>query len=289
MGKTDLCTSPDSDDVFYRETTSKSSIMKVFPKWADYLNVEAIAQRGLISKLHDTPENYREAVRFIKEDPHSLRARQTTHKIDLLKACKDMFDELDPYAMLMDAGNQQHLKTSMANWSDMPKIPFPAVWRLKLDGKLLKKYRGRNSADGRRRRNNRINLLSDEAGTWRQQTIKIYVTNRSTGRLKENQRIHHQLHSDVTVEYIHAPVPEQNDAVAAKLKPASLVANATGLGKDAPGSLLTDAAIFPEHGIVWDFNYRGTCFFSIRRAPSSSSATFRLKTAGSFPGTAGSR
>ena len=36
-----------------------------------------------------------------------------------------------------------------------------------------------------------------------------------------------------------------NDAVLAGLKPGSLVINATGLGKDAPGSPLTDAARFP--------------------------------------------
>ena len=37
--------------------------------------------------------------------------------------------------------------------------------------------------------------------------------------------------------------------------------NATGLGKDAPGSPLTGAAQFPENGIAWDFNYRGDLLF----------------------------
>jgi len=35
----------------------------------------------------------------------------------------------------------------------------------------------------------------------------------------------------------------------------------TGLGKDAPGSPLTDAVVFPDHGIVWDLNYRGDLIF----------------------------
>jgi shikimate 5-dehydrogenase len=47
----------------------------------------------------------------------------------------------------------------------------------------------------------------------------------------------------------------------AALKPGSLVINATGLGKDAPGSPLTDAVQFPEQGIVWDLNYRGDLIF----------------------------
>jgi shikimate 5-dehydrogenase len=40
-----------------------------------------------------------------------------------------------------------------------------------------------------------------------------------------------------------------------------MVVNATGLGKDRPGSPLTDAVVFPENGIVWDFNYRGDLVF----------------------------
>ena len=58
-----------------------------------------------------------------------------------------------------------------------------------------------------------------------------------------------------------APEPRDNDAVLERLKPGSLVINATGLGKDAPGSPLTDAALFPQNAIVWDLNYRGALVF----------------------------
>jgi len=42
---------------------------------------------------------------------------------------------------------------------------------------------------------------------------------------------------------------------------ACLVVNATGLGKDSPGSPLTDEAVFPRHCVVWDMNYRGPLTF----------------------------
>ena len=42
---------------------------------------------------------------------------------------------------------------------------------------------------------------------------------------------------------------------------ARLVVNATGLGKDCPGSPLTDEAVFPRHCAVWDMNYRGPLTF----------------------------
>jgi shikimate 5-dehydrogenase len=75
------------------------------------------------------------------------------------------------------------------------------------------------------------------------------------------KRIHRTLSVDIPVEYILTPGPEDNDQVMTLLSPGSLVANATGLGKDAPGSPLTDSARFPEHGLAWDFNYRGDLVF----------------------------
>jgi shikimate 5-dehydrogenase len=41
------------------------------------------------------------------------------------------------------------------------------------------------------------------------------------------------------------------------------------LGKDAPGSPLTDQARFPRNGIVWEFNYRGDLEF-LRQARAQS-------------------
>ena len=51
------------------------------------------------------------------------------------------------------------------------------------------------------------------------------------------------------------------DALVTALPPYSLVVNATGLGKDAPGSPLSAAAIFPLRSRVWEFNYRGDLQF----------------------------
>jgi hypothetical protein len=62
-------------------------------------------------------------------------------------------------------------------------------------------------------------------------------------------------------EYVPTPRAEDNNAVMCTLPPGSLVVNATGLGKDGPGSPITDAAPFPERGFAWDFNYRGDLLF----------------------------
>ena len=86
---------------FIGVTTGKSSIMKVFPAWARYLGLGDCLIQGIDFAPHDQPEHYRAAVAFIKSDPLSLGALVTTHKIDLLKACRDQFDELDEFAALM--------------------------------------------------------------------------------------------------------------------------------------------------------------------------------------------
>jgi shikimate 5-dehydrogenase len=75
------------------------------------------------------------------------------------------------------------------------------------------------------------------------------------------RHLHAGFGSNVPVDYLEIAGPANNDAVLRRLKPGSLVVNATGLGKDAPGSPLTDQAVFPEDGIVWEFNYRGDLVF----------------------------
>ena len=85
---------------FIGVTTTKSSIMKVFPLWMKVLSRPEIVIEGIDLKIHDTPETYRAATAQIKYDPLSLGALVTTHKIDLLQAASSMFEYLDPYAQI---------------------------------------------------------------------------------------------------------------------------------------------------------------------------------------------
>ncbi|YBV94937.1 shikimate dehydrogenase (plasmid) [Phyllobacteriaceae bacterium JZ32] len=246
---------------FIGVTTGKSSIMKVFPAWAEYLGLKNAVIKGIDFKLHDDPAAYRAAVEFIRDDPLSMGALVTTHKIDLFAACSDLFDVIDPHAALMG-------ETSCISKRDGKLICHakdPISSGLAIDGFLGNGHFERTGAD----------LFSMGAGgstiaiTWhlmrraRGKDVpgRIVVSNRSQHRLDEIRRIHAGIESDVPVDYVLAPQPEDNDAVLAGLKPGSLIINATGLGKDAPGSPLSNAAIFPEKAVVWDLNYRGDLVF----------------------------
>ncbi len=246
---------------FFGVTTAKSSIMKVFPAWADYLGLRGAVIKGVDFPLHAPPDDYRAAVAFLKRDPLSLGALVTTHKIDLYHACRDQFDEIDRHALYM--GETSCLSKRGGLLVCHAKDPISSG--LSLDGFLPERHFERTGAE----------VFSMGAGgstialTWHlmkpsrgaDRPARIVVSNRSPVRLREIERIHAELGSDVPTEYILAPRPEDNDATLAGLKPGSLVINATGLGKDAPGSPLTDAARFPERGVVWDLNYRGDLIF----------------------------
>lgn len=246
---------------FIGVTTAKSSIMKVFPAWADYLGLTDAAIQGIDFALHDDPAAYRAAVEFIRDDPLSRGALVTTHKIDLFNACKDMFDEIDPHAQLMD--ETSCISKRAGRLICHAKDPISSG--LAIDGFLGPDYFARTGAD----------LFSMGAGgstiafTWhlmrrsRGDNVpsRIVIADRDPHRLDEIRRIHAEIDSAVPVEYVLSARLEDNDAVLCGLKPGSLVVNATGLGKDAPGSPLSPAAGFPEGAIAWDLNYRGDLVF----------------------------
>ena len=102
-------------------------------------------------------------------------------------------------------------------------------------------------------------MLQEKLGSNR--PSRIVVTNRSLPRLDAIRAFHKRIGADIPLEYEHTPTPEPTDAILARRPPHSLVINATGLGKDAPGSPLTDRASWPQDGFAWDFNYRGDLLF----------------------------
>jgi shikimate 5-dehydrogenase len=87
------------------------------------------------------------------------------------------------------------------------------------------------------------------------------VVNRSLPRLERLRRMVGGLNTDIAFEYLHNEDPGRNDELMARMPPGSLVINATGMGKDRPGSPVTDAGLFPLDGVAWELNYRGELGF----------------------------
>jgi shikimate 5-dehydrogenase len=245
---------------FIGVTTSQSSIMKVFPLWAEALGIDAVI-KGIDIELDADPRVYREVVEFIKDDEWSMGALVTTHKINLYQAARDLFDELDPYAEMFGelsciskrggrlAG---HAKDPITSGLALEAFVPEDHWRRHGGEAFIMGAGGAAIAMSAHllHERNKDNVPS-----------RLVVSDLSEARLAEFGRIMKMINPLVPLELRATPEPWMNDALLAGMKRHSLIVNATGLGKDRPGSPLTDACEFPEGGLVWEINYRGDLLF----------------------------
>lgn len=246
---------------FIGVTTQKSSINKVFPLWMDVLGHPEVVLEGIDHAIHDEPENYRKSVAQIKNDENSLGALVTTHKIDLFTAAREMFEYVDPYAQA--TGEVSCISKRNGKLEGYAKDPLTAGYSL--DAIIEKDYFANTGGQ----------VLSLGAGGSAVATLlhlinkpdkgdrpdRFIAVNRSQGRLDHMRQMAAQYDTDIQVEYIQSSDPHRNDEIMASLPEASIVINATGMGKDTPGSPITDDGVFPRNGIAWEFNYRGKLDF----------------------------
>lgn len=246
---------------FIGVTTGKSSIMRVFPLWARELGRPEVVIEGVDLRLHDEPEAYRRAVAQIKVDPLSLGALVTTHKIDLLDAARDMFDYLDPYAQI--CGEVSSISKRDGALEGHAKDPISSG--LSLDAVLGDDYFARTGGHvlcfGAGGSAVAIALHLANKGNPDDRPQRFVVVNRSTPRLESLREMVQGLDTDITFEYIHNQDPGRNDQLMGDLPEGSIIINATGMGKDRPGSPVTDAGLFPINGVAWELNYRGELDF----------------------------
>jgi len=246
---------------FIGVTTGKSSINKVFPLWMDVMGRSDVVLEGIDHLIHDQPENYRSSIAQIKYDPLSLGALVTTHKMDVFAAAGDMFDYFDPYAETtseisciskLDGKLRGHAKDPITAGLSLEAIVKPGyfsgtgaqIFCLGAGGAAVATL---------------LYLINKKDPADRPE--KFIAVNRSPGKLDHMREMVEKYNTDIEVEYIHNSDPEVNDRIMAELPEFSVVINATGMGKDTPGSPVTDNGQFPENGIAWEFNYRGELDF----------------------------
>jgi len=246
---------------FVGVTTGKSSINKVFPLWMKELGREDVVLEGIDHPIHDEPKAYRKTVEQIKYDPLSLGGLVTTHKMDLYAAAKDMFDYLDPYAKLC----AELSSISKRNGSLEGHAKDPISAGLSLDAIIGEDYFEMTGGEllifgaGGSSLATVLHLINKEKKADR--PARITVVNRSQPRLDHMAEMVATLDTDIEMKYVLNKDPEVNDELMEKLPSASIVVNATGMGKDTPGSPITDEGVFPQNGIAWEFNYRGELDF----------------------------
>ena len=242
---------------FIGVSTGGSSIIGLFPQWARILALDAtIAGRDV--PVRAEPRAYRDVVAEIAEDDAVWGALVTTHKVDVYEHAHDLFDEFDADARLCgevsciskrDGQLVGHAKDPVTAGRSMDEMVPPGYWADTEAHVLCLGAGGAGTAIT-------VRLLQDSDPPER-----IVVTDRDEDRLAALRDVHSQLDAGGRVVYEAAGDTRSNDALLAKLPPSSLVVNATGMGKDLPGSPLSDAARFPARAVVWELNYRGELAF----------------------------
>jgi shikimate dehydrogenase len=267
MCATDIVTKRVPTFFFIGVTTSRSSIMKVFPLWMEALGHPEVVIEGVDLALHDAPERYRHTVAQIKHDPLSVGALVTTHKIDLLDATRDMFDVLGPHAQTCDEISCIVKEGNILEGYAIDPIAGGLSLDAVLGGGYVSSggYFARTGGEvlcfgaGGAATAISLHLINKEAPGDRPR--RFVVVNRSPGRLEKLRKMVQRLGTDIVFETVCNQDPRQNDALMAGLPEGSVVINATGMGKDRPGSPITGDGRFPRNGVAWELNYRGELDF----------------------------
>lgn len=243
---------------FIGVTTAQSRIMSLFPVWMGLLGLSAeIVGRDL--PIDGEPEAYRQAVAEIAADDEVHGALVTTHKVDVYRHAGDLFAKLDRWASLcgevsciskVDGQLVGHAKDPVTSWRSLQEILEPDHFDCHPEAEVLCMGAGGSGT-----------AITSRLLTEDEVPARIIVTNRSPEPLERLREIHSGIGVSTEVEYRRVSSTADSDALLHTLAPHSLIINATGMGKDIPGSPLSDDARFPEHGVVWELNYRGDLGF----------------------------
>lgn len=244
---------------FVGVSTAQSSIMTIFPIWAEILQLPTQTLLGHDLPLDATPAQYRALVEQIRDDPDHRGALVTTHKMGLYDASHDLFGQLDRFSTL--CGEVSSISKRDGALHGHAKDPLTVG--LAAEEFLPADHFARTGAHA-------ICLGAGGAGTaltWylaerADAPTRIIVTDTSPERLAHLREVHDRRGTpDGLIDYVLASTPEVTHDILAAAPAGSFVVNASGLGKDRPGSPVPTGAAFPTDAIVWEFNYRGSLEF----------------------------
>jgi shikimate dehydrogenase len=262
---------------FIGVTTAKSSIMKVFPPWTKEFDRSEVVIEGVDLKLHDSVEAYQQAVAQIKYDLNSLGALVTAHKISIYEAAHDLFEYFDPYSQI--CGEVSSISKRDGKLEGHAKDPISSG--LSLDAILGDDYFDHTGGEvlsfGPGGSTTAIALHLINKAKKKDRPPRFVVVGRSERSIGRLERTLASQETDIVFEYILNDDPQRNDAIMEQMPPASIIINATGMGKDLPGSPITDRGVFPENSIAWELNYRGELGFLHQASAQSETRKVRVE------------
>jgi shikimate 5-dehydrogenase len=245
---------------FFGVTTAQSAMQRIYPLWMEHLGIDSRLQ-GVDFVLDAPAAEYREAVERLRDDPDSAGALITTHKLNVLSATRDLFDELDDSARLLNEvsciakrGGRMLGAALDDRTSSLALRGLAGEGWWSGGGELLLLGAGGASIAT-------VLGVHRAAVAGLDAPARIRVTSRTGHRLEELEAVAREVGLGIPLVPVVTGTASDSDAVVESLPPRSVVVNATGMGKDRPGSPLTDTVRYPLDSIAWDMNYRGERLF----------------------------
>ncbi|GAA2582639.1 shikimate dehydrogenase [Dactylosporangium fulvum] len=241
---------------FVGVTTGSSAIHRVFAAWRPLLGLDDVDLVGVDIPVGAHPDAYRRVVEHLRDDPLSRGALVTTHKLDLYASCHDLLREVNA-----DAARLHEVSALVARNGWIDGLALDTITSELSLHAIVPKLVGRDvlvmGAGG-------AALALCDYFAYRvgaDAPARVVVTDVDAGRLGAITTATAQGDPGIAWRTHRVEPGDVHDALLADLAPGALVVNATGMGKDRPGSPLSDAAVFPPGGYVWEFNYRGELGF----------------------------
>lgn len=232
---------------FIGVTTSESSIHRVFPQWVRLAGVDNTALVGADIPVGGPPELYHATVREIRKDPEAMGALVTTHKVQLHTHARDLFTDFDS-----DAEKLREVSCIVHRGNRLRGLAIDTLTA----GLALRAIIGESPFRGHA-------LILGAGGAAAALAVHLFrehhpagviLTDISAARLEQVQGL-------TSARCVLVTSPEEHDRLLEGMPAGSLIVNATGMGKDRPGSPITSGARFPKSAVAWDFNYRGDLLF----------------------------
>jgi len=230
-----------ADVVFVGVTTGSSLAHQAFARWQPLTGVDC-ELRGVDIAVNADDGGYAVVLDQLRRDPAVLGAVVTTHKLRMFQVGRARFDRLDPIAVACEEVNavKRHADGSLEAWARDPVSVGRVVDRIwpQNTGQVICLGAGGTAV-----------ALAHHLFTTRPPVPFVCAEPDSNAAGRVARIAGHPVGSHLGTgpwDHLLADAP-----------PGSLIVNATGLGKDRPGSPITEQALFPPGATVWELNYRG--------------------------------
>jgi shikimate 5-dehydrogenase len=229
-----------ADVLFVGVTTGASLIHKAMPLWQSLLGVPCTV-RGVDIGLDADDDAYIRFLERLRNDIKATGAVVTGHKVKMFRAGRSYFRMLDPLAL--ECGEVNAIRRTDEGLFGWARDPVSV-------GRVADRIWPRTVGD----------VVCLGAGGTALALAHHLMTTREHVHFvcADPDRDAVARLAALTGQELFGHVGKGPwDDLVASARPGSLIVNATGMGKDRPGSPISDKTRFPPESVVWELNYRG--------------------------------